>query len=95
MNKTCSNSEDSDQPAHPRGLIRVFADRMCLLQPPGYPKRDEQKLLPYWVDVQADLSLDWPHRPYCRSYRAQFHILLKEVRKCIFKHLRSATQTQI
>ena len=34
-NKTSATSEDSDQPAHPRSLIRVFADRMCLLQPPG------------------------------------------------------------
>ena len=28
-NKTCARSEDSVQPAHPRRLIRVFADRMC------------------------------------------------------------------
>ena len=27
---------ESDQPAHSRSLIRGFADRMCLLQPPGY-----------------------------------------------------------
>ena len=40
-NKTCATSEDSDQPAHPRSLIRVFADRMSLLQPPGYSKRDK------------------------------------------------------
>ena len=26
-NKTCATSEDSDQPAHPRSLIRVFAGR--------------------------------------------------------------------
>ena len=45
-NKTCASSEDSDQPAHPRSLIRVFADRMCLLQPPGHPKRDKQEPLP-------------------------------------------------
>ena len=38
-NKTCAISEDSDQPAHPRSLIRVFADRMWLLQPADYPKR--------------------------------------------------------
>ena len=62
-----ATSEDSYQPAHPRSLIRVFADRMCLLQPPGYPKRDERELLPYWVDVQADLSLCWSHKSYCRS----------------------------
>ena len=32
---------------------------MCLLRPPGYLKTDELKLLPYWVDVQADLSFSW------------------------------------
>ena len=41
-NKTCATSEDSDQPAHPRSLIRVFADRMYLLQHPSHPKRDER-----------------------------------------------------
>ena len=40
FNKTRSTSEDSDQHAHPRRLIRVFADRMCLLQLPYYQKRD-------------------------------------------------------
>ena len=54
-NKTCATNEDSDQPVHPHSLIRVFADRMCLLQPPGYPKRDKQETLPNWIDVQADL----------------------------------------
>ena len=34
---------------------------MCILQPPRYPKRDEQEPLPYLVDVQADLSLCWSH----------------------------------
>ena len=34
-NKTCTTSEDLDQPVHPRSLIRIFANRMCLLQPPG------------------------------------------------------------
>ena len=56
-NKTFATSEDSDQPAHPRILFRVFADRMCLLQPTGYPRRFERELSPYWVDVQAYLSL--------------------------------------
>ena len=40
-NKTCATSVDSDQHAHPRSLIRVFADHMCFVQPPGYPKRNE------------------------------------------------------
>ena len=56
-------------PADPRSLIRVFADPMCLLQPPGYPKRDEGQPLPYWVDVQANMTLCWSHRPYCRFCR--------------------------
>ena len=44
--KAYATSEDSDQPAYPRSLIRVFADRMCLLQPPGYPKGDKREPLP-------------------------------------------------
>ena len=56
--------EDSDQPVHPHSLIGVFADSMCLLQPPGFPKRYKQESLPYWVDVQADLSLGWSHWSY-------------------------------
>ena len=68
--KTYATSEDSDQPAHPRSLIRVFADRMYILQPPGYPKRDKREHLPKSVDVQADLSLCWSHRSYCRFCRA-------------------------
>ena len=51
-------------------LIRVFADHMCLLQPPGYPKRDKQEPLPYWMDVQTDLSLCWSHASYCRFSHA-------------------------
>ena len=75
-NKTCATSEDSDQPAHPRSLIRVFADCICLLQPPGYPKRDKREPLPYWVDVQADLSLCWSHMSYCRFCRALAQMLI-------------------
>ena len=75
-NKTCATSEDSDQPAHPGSLIRVFTDCMCLLQLPGYPKRDEREPLPYWVDVQADLSLCWSHRSYCRFYLVLAHLYM-------------------
>ena len=62
--KTCAASEDSDQSAHPRRLIRVVADRLCLLQPPGYPKWDKREPMSYRVDVQADLC--WSHRSSCR-----------------------------
>ena len=37
--------------------MRVFADGMCLLQPPDYPKRDKQEPVLYWVDVQAETLL--------------------------------------
>ena len=53
----CVTSEDLDQPVHPHSLIRVFADHICLLQPPGYPKRVQRETLPYWVDVQVRFLL--------------------------------------
>ena len=56
-----ATGEDSDQLAYLRSLIRIFADGMCYLKPTGYSKRNEQELLPYWMDVQADLSLCWSH----------------------------------
>ena len=34
--RICATSEDSDQPAHPRSLIRVFVNRTCLQWHPGY-----------------------------------------------------------
>ena len=40
-NKTCVTSKDSDQPAHQHSLVRIFADRMYLLQHLGNPKRDK------------------------------------------------------
>ena len=42
----------------------------CLLQSPGYPKRDKPEPLPYWIDLQVDLSLCSSHRFYCRFCRA-------------------------
>ena len=51
------------------------ADRMCLLQPPDYPKRDKCEPLPYWVNVQADLSLCWSYRSYCKFCLALAKIL--------------------
>ena len=73
-NKTCATSEDSGQPVHPRNLTRVFADRMCLQQPPGYQKKDKREPLPYWVVVQADLSLCFSQRSCCSFFfRALAH----------------------
>ena len=64
-NQTCANSEDSEQPAYPPSLTRVFADRICPLELPDYAKQDEREHLLYWVDVQADLSHCWPITKTC------------------------------
>ena len=59
IHKVLQKSEPAqDKTYHnPRRLIRIFAYRMCLLQPPGYPKRDKREPLPHWVDAQAYLIL--------------------------------------
>ena len=44
-----------DQLVSRRSLIRVFANRMCLLLS-NYSQRDERKPLSYWMNVQADLT---------------------------------------
>ena len=78
-NKTCATIEDSDQPAHPRSLIRVFANRLCRLRPPGYPKRDKREPLPYWVDVQGDLSSCCLYTSYCRICHALLIFLVYRI----------------
>ena len=59
-----------DQLAHLGSLVKIFADHICLLQPLGYPKRNKQEPLPYWEDVQADPSLCWAYRSYCKFCHA-------------------------
>ena len=54
----CAPSEDSDQTARPRSLIRVFAVRMKTLWVLGYP---QSALRRFWSDC-ADLILCWVHR---------------------------------
>ena len=87
---TYATSECSDQHAHLRSLIRLFADRICFLQPLGYPNMDKREHLPYWVDVQADLSLCWSHRSYCRVvmrcliYKYWVNLIQKRHSNCSF-----------
>ena len=64
--RACATSEDTDQTAHPRSLIRDFPDRVRLLQPTNYSKRDILELLSYCIDVQADVRLWWLWGSYCR-----------------------------
>ena len=82
-NKTYA-SQDSDQPVH-CGLIRFFAHCMCLLQPLGYPKRDKREPFPYWVVVQADLSLCWSPGCYCKFCHVLAHIYLMLLLICFLQ----------
>ena len=59
---------------HIHPVLSVFTDLMCLIQLLGYPTRDKWEPLPYWVDVQADLSLNWSHGSYCNFCHALAHI---------------------
>ena len=61
----CAPSEDSDQPGHPRSLIRVFAVRMKKPWVLSYPVSAQRRLWSDWADAQADLSLRWAHMPFC------------------------------
>ena len=60
---------------------------MCLLQPPGYPKRDKQEFLPYWVDVEAD-NTGIKHGFSCINIcQVPWEVLKTEAKGCGFQHL--------
>ena len=58
--RLCATSEDSDQPAHSRSLIRRFTgcilDSKCKVSSCG-----QRRLRSDCTDAQADLSLRWAH----------------------------------
>ena len=60
--------------------IRI-SHRMYIIQPQDYRKRDTWKPLPYWMDIQADLSLCWSHRSYCRFCRTLALIISSQFTK--------------
>ena len=66
-NILCALSDDSDQPAHMRRLIRVFAVRLTRLWVLGYPLDALRRLWSDCADAQADLSLRWAHIHSWRS----------------------------
>ena len=63
----CAPSEDSDQPAHPRSLIRVFAGHSVGSQISEASLGGQWRLWEACVDVQADLSLCWVLMQFCRK----------------------------
>ena len=58
---TCASNEDSNQPAHPRSLIRAFVVRMKKPCIPGFPKCDQWRFWSDCANAQADLNLRWAH----------------------------------
>ena len=81
-NKSCETSKDSDQPAYPRSLIRIFADRMCRLQPPAI-QREINKNLAKLGGLNDDLSFCWSHKYYCRFRHALVHIRAAAWDNCV------------
>ena len=74
-NKTCVTSKDSDKPVHPPSLAKVlvylFLDSLKAVEGTRYQRR----LWSNCANVQADLSLRWSHKSYCRFYRVLGHFL--------------------
>ena len=64
--KTCVTRKDSDQPVHPLGITRVLL--FPSLDSPETVKgtRDQRSLWSDCADAQANLSLHWSHKSYCR-----------------------------
>ena len=59
--RTCTTSEDSDQPAHSRRLIRIFTGRFFLASQRCKFLHADNENTSDCADVQADLSLLWAH----------------------------------
>ena len=86
-NKICVTTKDSNQPFHPPSMARVLV----------YPSLDsleavedtcnQRKLWSDCMDAQADLSLCWWHKSYCRFCHALAYLnyLIKNDNHCIFK----------
>ena len=64
-NLESASSEDSDQIAHPRSLIRVFTGRSTDSQSPNDSSSGYRRLYSDCVVVQIDLSLRRADMPTC------------------------------
>ena len=57
--RTCAPSEDSNQPAHSRSLIRIFSGRIFDLQGCNASSCGQRRLWSDCADAHADLNLRW------------------------------------
>ena len=58
---TREHSEDSDQPAHSRSLIKIFTGQILDSQWSKVSSCGQRRLWSDCADAQADLSLRWAH----------------------------------
>ena len=61
----CSKPWSFIMPINPPSLIRVFAVRSMDKKGPKLFSCGQGRLWSDWADAQADLSLHWPHMPFC------------------------------
>ena len=79
-------SEDSDQPGHPLGLIRVFTAHMKKLWVLSYPLSSQQRLNLRWVQR----SVCW----FCREAAQMFSFLLQRQKHCLNLNLNRSLHIQ-
>ena len=66
LRSVCRPSEDSDQTAHSRSLIRVFAGHSVGSQGSKVSSGEQQRIWSDYANVRADLSLCLVHLHFCR-----------------------------
>ena len=76
---TCAPSEDSDQTAHSRSLIRIFTGRILDRQGCKVSSCGQRRLWSDCKDAQAELSLRWTHNVRKGSYLILRFICVKSV----------------
>ena len=73
-NTTCVTSKDSDQPVHPPSMERVLIYSSSDSQEAVEDTCNQPRFQSDCVDVQADLSLFWLQKSYCRICSVLAHI---------------------
>ena len=75
-NKTCVTSKNSDSPVHPPSMTRVLIHPSLDSQEAVEGSCDQQRLWSDCADGQADLSICWWHKSYCRFCCALAHFVV-------------------
>ena len=90
--RTCAHSEDSDQTAHSRSLIRIFAGPISDSQAYKVSSCGQRRLWSDCVDAQVDLSL-WVYMPLGMFSHVAAHSSRKQAYSNILKISPPKTET--